>query len=313
MTDLAQADDVLRWLLQPDNPSVAYLALLDLLDRPVTDPEVERARGAIMESRPVRSILDRFSAPGYRQRPDEELARSLPVLVMLLGELRADPGHPLMQEACALLLDRVQLENGAFLNRHPVYGGVRTCYQGLLTEALLRLSPAIDPRLERALGVAASMPYECAYNGGLPCAWGVIKLLRAAAAVAPARRDPAVGAAIDRGVEFLLGWDLMQADYPHSEAISPEWFRMGFPRGYQSDVLEVLDTLASLERVPDRRVEAAVEWVRGRQGPDGRWPSESTSPVAHELGVDRPGGPSKWVTLRARRVLKWWGAAPGPR
>lgn len=312
MTDLAQADDVLRWLLQPDNPSVAYLALLDLLDRPVTDPEVGEARAAIMESRPVRSILDQFSAPGYRERPDEELARSHPVLVMLLGELRADPAHPLVQEAGALLADRVQLESGAFLNRHPVYGGVRTCYQGLLTEALLRLSPAIDPRLERAIEVAASMPYECAYDGGLPCAWGVVKLLRAMAAVAPSRRDPAVGAAIDRGVEFLLGWDLMQADYPHSEAISPEWFRMGFPRGYQSDVLEVLDTLASLERVPDRRVEAAVEWVRGRQGPDGRWHSEFTSPVAQELGVDRPGGPSKWVTLRARRVLEWWDATPGP-
>jgi hypothetical protein len=35
------------------------------------------------------------------------------------------------------------------------------------------------PLVRRACEFAASMPYECIYNGGLPCAWGVVKLLRA--------------------------------------------------------------------------------------------------------------------------------------
>ena len=32
--------DPLPWLLEPDNPSVRYFALRDLLDRPETDAEV---------------------------------------------------------------------------------------------------------------------------------------------------------------------------------------------------------------------------------------------------------------------------------
>jgi len=150
------------------------------------------------------------------------------------------------------------------------------------------------------------MDYECSYNGDLPCAWGVVKLLRALAAVPANQWDSAGRAAIERGVGFLLRYDLAQADYPHSEAVSPEWFKFGFPRGYQSDVLETLDTLALLGCVPDRRLEAAVSLVVSKQGVDGRWRSEFVSPRAQEVGVDQEGEPSKWVTLRALRVLEWW-------
>jgi hypothetical protein len=296
----------LPWLLQEDNPAIRFFTLRDLLDRPLGDPEVERARRAIVDYPPVRAILDHLSAPGYWERSDDEHIRRHLVRVLLLGELGVAPDHPPVRRACDFALDTMQRGDGAFPSRHPVYGGARPCTQGLVTEALLRLAAGPDPRLERAAEFAATMTYECSYNGGLPCAWGVVKLLRALAAVSPLQLSPAVSAATEKGTAFLMAHDLVQADFPHDEAISPEWFRFGFPRGYQTDILETLETLARLGCPPAPQLSAAVDLVLSKQGPDGRWVSEYVSPLARELGVDREGEPSKWITLRALRVLRWW-------
>jgi hypothetical protein len=175
----------------------------------------------------------------------------------------------------------------------------------LVTEALVRLTSKPDLRLERAVEFAASMPYECIYNGGLPCAWGVVKLLRALAAVPTFQRSPNVLAAIQREMEFLSTYNVAQADFPHVEAISPEWFRFGFPRGYQSDVLETLETFARSGCPPHPRFEAAVDLVLGKRREDGYWYSEFVSPIGAGLSGDREGAPSRWITLRALCVLKW--------
>jgi hypothetical protein len=66
---------LLPWLLQEDNPPVRFFTLCDLLDRPMSDPEVEQARAAIMEHPPVRSILAHLSAHGYWERAGDEHVR----------------------------------------------------------------------------------------------------------------------------------------------------------------------------------------------------------------------------------------------
>ena len=310
--DAKLKNNLLPWLLQQDNPAVRFLALRDLLDRPTNDPEAEQARATIMEYPPVRSILDRLSVPGYWGQSDDEHVRRHVVWVLLLAELGVVPGDPLVRRACEFTLETMQRSDGAFPSRHPDYGGVRPCTQGLVTEALLWLTSDCDPRLGRAVEFAASMAYECVYNGGLPCAWGVVKLLRSMAAVPACQRSPNVLAAIQRGMSFLSMYDLARADFPYAEAVSLEWFRFGFPRGYQSDVLETLETFAWLGWSPNPRFEAAVDLVCGKRRADGRWYSEFVSPLARDLGVDREGAPSKWITLRALCVLKWWASSRLP-
>ena len=304
--------DPLPWLLEPDNPSARFFALRDLPHWPASDPQLRSAQAAIMRSQPVRAILEQLSAPHYWDQRDDEHVRSHIVWVCLLAELGADGGHPLVQRAREFLFQTVQRNDGAFPSKHPVYGGVRPCSQGLVTEALLRLTLNPDARLERAIEFAASLRYECAYNAGLPCAWGVVKLLRTLTRIPRHRRRSTVAAAIQRGVDLLLSYDLARANYPYSEAISPEWFKFGFPRGHQSDVLETLETLACLGCAPDRRLEAAVALVKRKRGRDGRWRCDFVTPRAQALGIDQVREPSKWITLRALRVLKWWNARPAP-
>ncbi|PJH75186.1 MAG: nitrogen fixation protein NifH, partial [Anaerolineae bacterium CG_4_9_14_0_8_um_filter_58_9] len=58
-------NNILDWLLEPDNPSVRYFTLRHLLDRPEDDAEVQAARRAIMTSEPVQKILAAQNSEGY--------------------------------------------------------------------------------------------------------------------------------------------------------------------------------------------------------------------------------------------------------
>ena len=49
--------DPIPWLLEPDNPSVRYWTLRDLLDRPEDDAEVQAARAAVVQSDVVQRLL----------------------------------------------------------------------------------------------------------------------------------------------------------------------------------------------------------------------------------------------------------------
>ncbi len=81
------------------------------------------------------------------------------------------------------------------------------------------------------------------------------------------------------------------------------WKRFGFPLFYQSDALEVLDTLTRLG-VRDERMQGAVDLVREAQGPDGRWLLKNSFNGKMWCDIEVKGRPSRWITLRALRVLR---------
>jgi hypothetical protein len=76
------------------------------------------------------------------------------------------------------------------------------------------------------------------------------------------------------------------------------------PVAYVADVLQNLETLTELGKARDPRLGHAVEWLLQQQDRSGRW--RNRYPYRGKLwsDVDRPGAPSRWVTLRACYVLK---------
>jgi hypothetical protein len=76
---------------------------------------------------------------------------------------------------------------------------------------------------------------------------------------------------------------------------------------WKYDVLRALDYFRSTGSAPDQRVEEAIALIRSKQQPDGAWLLENTHPgVTHFPLEDGDGQPSRWNTLRALRVLKWF-------
>jgi hypothetical protein len=118
-----------------------------------------------------------------------------------------------------------------------------------------------------------------------------------------------VAAARDRGEEYLLERQLLHR-LSDGEIPQKRWLAVGFPNAWFYDVVRVLDYLRQARSEPDERMAEALGIVESKRGPDGRWPLEhayhDTLPV--DLG-EKEGGPSRWITLRALRTLRWAGRA----
>lgn len=91
-----------------------------------------------------------------------------------------------------------------------------------------------------------------------------------------------------------------------------EFTRLSFPPRWHYDILRALDYFQAVNAPRDERLSEAVEIVRGRAGEDGRWPLEYTYHGKVYFALERVGGPSRWNTLRAMRVLKWWDGRLSP-
>jgi hypothetical protein len=120
-------------------------------------------------------------------------------------------------------------------------------------------------------------------------------------------RTPLVEAALDAGVAFLLSHDPAIADYPMgfgNTRPSGSWFKLGFPSGYVADVLQVLEALCAAGAAADPRLGNAVDWLLTQQDETGRWANRHAYGGKLIRDIDVQGVPSRWVTLRACRVLK---------
>jgi hypothetical protein len=112
--------------------------------------------------------------------------------------------------------------------------------------------------------------------------------------------------AIERGTSFLLSCDPLVADYPTADGRPPSgsWFKLGFPSGYVADVLQNLEALCELGLGTHPRLRPALDWVLRKQDSHGRWKNEYAYDGKTWIDFKAQGAPSKWVTLRACRVLK---------
>jgi hypothetical protein len=124
--------------------------------------------------------------------------------------------------------------------------------------------------------------------------------------IPPNLRGTIMSAAVDEGVRFLLSRDPAVADYPMGYATKPSssWFKFGYPIGYVTDVLQNLEALAALGHAQDPLLSSALDLVKSKQDGQGRWKLEYTYNGKTWVDVEKRGRPSKWVTLRALRVLK---------
>ena len=119
--------------------------------------------------------------------------------------------------------------------------------------------------------------------------------------------SPAVTEARHRGEDYLLERRLYRR-LSTGEVIDPAWTQFSFPTGWRYDVLRGLDYLQSADGEPGERCEEAIDLVESKRDPDGRWPLENTHPGRVHFEIDEGDGkPSRWNTLRAMRVLAWYG------
>jgi hypothetical protein len=91
------------------------------------------------------------------------------------------------------------------------------------------------------------------------------------------------------------------------EVIDKRWLRFSYPTFWHYDVLRGLDYLRDAGIKPDSRVNEAIEVVIQRRHQNGRWPLNFLHPERIPLEMETAvGSASRWNTLRALRVLRWY-------
>ena len=321
----------IEWLMEPGDAGVRYLALRDLVE---TDArELMAARQRAHAEGPIAAVLARMAKDGYWVQPGAGYYPKYTGTVwsiILLAQLGASVEmDKRIATAGSYLLEQALTRGGQFtVNGLP--SGTADCLQGNLCAALVDLG-CEDPRLDRAFewmarsvtgeGVAPmtdkSAPvryyagkcgpnFACGSNNKLPCGWGAVKVMLSFSKLPRAKRTRLIDSAIGAGVDFLLSKDPAEADYPCGYAAKPSqnWWKFGFPVFYVTDLLQNVEALVGLGYGRDQRLARTLNVIREKQDGQGRWALEYdyTGKTWVDFGARK--APSKWVTLRATRVLR---------
>jgi hypothetical protein len=318
--------DPTEWLLEPEDPSVRFWTLRDLEGRAPDHPEVKEAQDALMESPPVRAILEAQKPEGHWvHREDMYLPkyRATTHSLLILAELGARRTAAI--ERGLEHIFEFQRDSGHFLTSLPKTAKGRAsvvkdgcCLDANVLYYMSHFGYLDDPRVVRLLDFIVG--YHSAEEAGwkcrafpidpdavfpVNCYMGAAKTLRALSTISPEKGSPEIEAIIGREVENVLENGIYRylRNPDGTRKDKAGWKRFGFPLFYQSDVLEVLDVLTRLG-VRDGRMEDSVRLVLEAQGDDGRWPLKHTFNGKMWVDVDVKHQPSKWITLRAMRTLR---------
>jgi hypothetical protein len=314
----------LPWLLSLDdaNPGVRFFALRDLQGLPMDSPEVSEAQSHVMSTGPVPAILDAQFPEGYWGKSGAGYSpkyRGTAWQVLFLAQLGASGQDDRVRRAVEYVLSHHLTVNGALsFNGRP--SGKVHCLWGNLVRAMLELGYDNDERVQNSVEqLSRSITGEgydhylrsglrepgfvCSANYGFPCAWGAVRALWALNRVPTEWQSPPVQEAIAATTEFLLSYDIAAANYPYKDRINSSWFKFGYPLGYVTDVLLNLEALVEAGFSADDRLRGAIDLVLGKQDEQGRWTLEYSYNGKTWVDIEEKGQPSKWVTLRALRVI----------
>lgn len=325
--------DTLSWLLEDVDPGVRYLALRELLDLSDDDSELISAQKKAHAEGPIASVLAAMDDTGFWVEPGpgyNPKYRGSVWSVLMLAQFGASMANDeRIERACQHLIENALTENGQF-SANGLPSGTADCLQGNLCGAMLDLGVG-DPRLDKAFewmarsvtgeGVAplgdkkATLRYyagkcgpgfACGANNKLPCAWGAVKVMLAFGKLPIEKRTPLIENAIRKGIEFLLGIEPADANYPTGWNNKPsgKWWKFGFPVFYVTDLLQNVEALVRLEYSKDPRLSQALDLIREKQDDNGRWSLDYDYAGKTWLEFGQKKKPNKWVTLRAAWVLK---------
>lgn len=105
-----------------------------------------------------------------------------------------------------------------------------------------------------------------------------------------------------RAVEFLLRHRLFLSDRT-GEVINKRFLMLSFPPRWHYDILRALDHFQAAGVPYDERMSPALSVLARKRRADGTWPLQSRHPGQVHFEMEKVGGPSRWNTLRALRVM----------
>lgn len=318
-----------EWLLESD-PSIRWQVQRDLLDAPEPEWRAERAKvetegwGARLlsvEDEDGQWAGGAFFPLGFEDREWEEVGQPWTATCYAVSQLREfglDPSTGRARRMVALVGANSHWDAGG----KPFWQGeTEECINGRVVADGAYFGADVSPIVERLLGERQSDggwncerpngSFRSSFDTTINVLEGLLEYERATGGSAESR------AAREAGEEFLLVRGLFRR-LSTGEPADARFLRLTHPSRWYYDVLRALDYFRSAASFtgakPDARLGDAADLLRSKRLDDGRWPLEWTPHGRIWFEVDDGvGEPSRWITLRALRVLKWWGGASDPK
>lgn len=326
--------DVVEWLLDSD-PAIRWQVLRDLRDASAEDVQEARARVAhegwgatILASRREDGSWD--SGAHWPDWANEEIVRAegqpWTATAPTLTELRllgADPSDPVVAEAAARATAAVRWE---YAGEEFFAGEVEPCINAATVSTGVYFGHDVS-------GIVARLLTEQMADGGWNCEQengsvrgsfdttiAVVEALlayeragRAGTLPQPSGEAPDLDVVAERrhgGEEYLLARRLFRR-LSTREVADPDYLLPTFPPRWQHDILRGLEHFRNRGGTPDIRLADAIEELAELRLPDGRWPLARVIRGRAWIPGEGPAGtPSRWITLGALRVARWWNEAP---
>ena len=296
----------------------------DLTDASADEVSAERARvateGAGARLLALQAPDGRWGGAAWNRGWDSTMH-----VLLLLREMGLDPESGEARRAVALVRDRVTWQGCGPPEVHDnrfFAGEVEPCINGQVAAAGAYFGQDVRSLVDRLL--AEQLPdggWNCeAENGSTRSSFHTTICVLEALLEHERRagRDARVTEARLRGQEYFLErrllrrkstGEVIEKDRKASAGDRPAFTGLAFPAWWHYDALRALDYLRSAGVAPDERVAEAIGLVSSKRGADGRWLLDVRYPGEMPVELDEGGGvgrPSRWITLRALRVLDWY-------
>ncbi|HWY67978.1 MAG TPA: hypothetical protein VNX88_04890 [Terriglobales bacterium] len=302
LQDYAPRPAHLKWLLDSD-PAIRWQVMRDLTGEDPNTIAAERSRVATEGW--GAQLLSSQSPAGHWGGPKWDLITLYSLVV--LKDLGLDPAS----NEARKMIDRVDkgLVFKPLNNRPYLHGETEPCINGRILGIGSYFKEPNDALANQLLGeqledggwnCEAPKSRRSSFHTTICVLEGLLDYERAG------RKSAAVTKARKRAENYLLERRMFRS-LRTGKVIDKRWLRFSFPTFWHYDVLRGLDYLRNAGIKPDSRVANAIETVIERRHQNGRWPLNLLHPEHIPLTMETDvGRASRWNTLRALRVLRWY-------
>ncbi len=306
-----RSDRVVSWLLEGD-PAIRWQVLGGLVE--ASERQVAKEQARVASQGWGARLLGAQTASGRWAGLYTPKWTSATYTLLLLRAFGLPPGNSVANRGATVLLDEGLSSDDGINFWRPRRRASETCVTGMVLAIAARFASG-DRRLDNLVQhlLTQQMP-----DGGWNCRWpgrathsslhstisvleGLLEYERSGGRDAMRTRRSR-----ERAHEFLYAHRMFRS-HRTGRVIDGKMTRFSFPPQWHYDVLRGLDYLQSSNAAKDARLADAIELVDRRRESDGRWLLQNVYPGHYHFPVETAGKPSRWNTLRALRVLRWWG------
>jgi len=302
----------IKWLLQGD-PSIRYQTLRDLIKAKAGDIRKERQK--ILNEGWGKLFIDLQEENGTWSNALYSPKWTSTFYTLLLLKRFGALNNKHTEKACRILLEKGFYIKDGGINYWKTWKQGECCVTGMLLSMLCYFHIK-DDRIYRMVEylISEQMPdfgWNCERSKGAKHSsfHTTISVLEGLFEFEKEFPDSDLRKSIqqkqEEGIEFLLKHHLYKSSSTW-QTVDPKMVKLSFPPRWHFDIMRCLDYFQERNIKKEKRMIDAMEIILKKRTTYGLWKLEIEYPAKLFFKMEKAGKESRWNTLRALRILKWW-------